>query len=93
MYHSYRDRNPMWWERARDYASDRKMEIFILSAIVTIVVGMLWGTVATQRQHEVERKAFMFECTKDHKEYECTAMWRAGEPKTVVVPINTTTVR
>lgn len=91
MYNSFREQSR--WERTRDYMSDRKAEIFIVTAILTIVIGMLYGTVAAHRQHEKERKAFMFECTKDHKEYECTAMWRAGEPKTVVVPINTTTVR
>lgn len=35
------------------------------------------------------RNAFMRECLQDHKQYECTAMWRAGErhERTTVVPV------
>jgi len=69
------------------------MEIMIVCAIIAIVVFLGYGVVLEAEHKEQERKAFMFDCTKDHKEYECTAMWRAGEPKTVVVPINTTTGR
>ncbi len=34
-----------------------------------------------------EREKFMRGCLADRKEYECTAMWRAGESHTTVMPI------
>lgn len=82
-----------WWKRTKNTLRWHGMEIVIVTAIVLIVVLFGWGAVYEAQEKEKARKAFMFECTKDHKEYECTAMWRAGEPKTVIVPINTTTVR
>jgi hypothetical protein len=36
------------------------------------------------------RHRFMSQCMEDHKEYECTALWRAGssEPPTIIyVPV------
>lgn len=32
-----------------------------------------------------EQSRFMDACLQDHKEYECTAMWRAGESHTVFI--------
>jgi hypothetical protein len=31
--------------------------------------------------------AFMAECRKDKKQYECTAMWRAGDSHVAPIPI------
>lgn len=31
--------------------------------------------------------AFMKECLTERKQYECTAMWRAGDSSTTVMPI------
>ena len=33
------------------------------------------------------RAAFMAECLTERKQYECTAMWRAGNSNTVIVPV------
>lgn len=30
---------------------------------------------------------FMAECQQDHKRYECEALWRQGEPQTIVAPM------
>lgn len=63
------------------------MEIVIVSISIALITAILYGTLLNARAHEAERKAFMFECTKEHKEYECTAMWRAGEKKTDYIVI------
>jgi hypothetical protein len=55
----------------------------IVAGIVAIVAGCWW--VATDYSERHQR--FMADCQKERKEYECTAMWRAGEPTTVVVPV------
>lgn len=81
------------WDRTRDILRWHGVEIAIVTAIIATIVVFGYGFVGAAREREKARKAFMAECVKDHKEYECTAMWRAGEPKTVVVPIHTTTVR
>jgi len=31
-------------------------------------------------------KHFMEACTKEHKDYECTVMWRAGRSNTTYIP-------
>lgn len=50
---------------------------------VACVIGM-----GAAINHDIkEQERFMVECLKDHKEYECTAMWRAGESKVMPVPI------
>lgn len=79
-----------FWDRTRNTLRWHGMEIAIVTAIIVIIVVLGYGLVVGAREKEKARKAFMAECVKDHKEYECTAMWRAGEPKTVVVPIHTT---
>lgn len=33
------------------------------------------------------KEVFMRQCLKDHKEYECTAMWRAGRSHFVPMPL------
>jgi hypothetical protein len=48
-------------------------------------LGGLLAFALTEDNAHAER--FMAECTRDHKNYECDAMWRAGEPKTVVAPV------
>jgi hypothetical protein len=55
--------------------------------IAIIVVGMLLiGTLIGAGKYEQEQKdKFMQECLQDKKEYECTALWRAGSRAQVVI--------
>jgi hypothetical protein len=55
--------------------------------IAIIVVGMLLiGTLIGAGKYEQEQKdKFMQECLQDKKEYECTALWRAGSHAQVVI--------
>lgn len=61
--------------------------IFFLGLGV-LAAGFMWAAF-TDDSHQ----RFMEQCLKDHKEYECTAMWRAGEkpaqpvPFPIVVPV------
>lgn len=58
----------------------------IFFGLIAACIGLLiWAGNSEANQKE----AFMTECLKDHKQYECTAMWRAGDNKssTVVVPM------
>lgn len=55
-----------------------------------IIGAVLLGLIFLVGHSENKAKdAFMTDCLKDHKQYECTAMWRAGDSKssTVVVPM------
>jgi hypothetical protein len=55
---------------------------------VILTVGLLAGLVVVAAKSEAEHKArFMAQCMQDHKEYECTALWRRGDPSVVAVPI------
>ena len=56
-------------------------------AIVALVGFSIWGTVIVAEAETERKNVFMTECKLDHKEYECTAMWRAGENHTTVVPM------
>ena len=59
----------------------------------TILVLMLVGAgvvayFGIQRDRE-EKARFMEQCLKDRKEYECTAMWRAGGSHAypIIIPV------
>lgn len=58
-------------------------EITLAGLIVAIVVIAGFGI----KQGIDAEAAFMAACQKDHKEYECTAMWRAGQSHVVPMPI------
>lgn len=44
-----------------------------LIIIVLAVIGAFWFDQSAKQEQE-----FMDACTKDHKQYECTALWRGG---------------
>ena len=80
-------------EEAIDWFFDNFMGIGCLIAFLglgVLVVGLIWA-IFTDDSHQ----KFMEQCLKDHKEYECTAMWRAGDkhvqpavvPMPIVVPV------
>lgn len=55
--------------------------------ILALFAGIVWLAIYVAQAESVQRKAFMLECIKDRKEYECVAMWHAGESHTQVVPV------
>lgn len=55
-----------------------------LSCLVAAGVFLMVGAVQSDSRAQA---AFMAQCLQDHKEYECVAMWRAGESHTQVVPM------
>lgn len=68
---------------SRDELESASVIIFII-----IVVGVLGlGIYATRQDNIARTDAFMSECQKDRKHYECVAMWRAGESRTTAVPV------
>lgn len=57
---------------------------WVFGAFCALIVGLLIvGAVNSVN----EKAAFMAECVQDHKQYECDAIWRSGEPDYIPVPI------
>lgn len=52
-----------------------------------IVAAIALSLVAAVRADNAALEEFMRQCQQDHKEYECIAMWRAGDSHTQVVPV------
>jgi len=65
-----------WWD---DYWPG-----VVMVSLLCLLVFALFMAVKTENEAKAR---FMGECRQDHKEYECTAMWRAGEKDVVPVPI------
>jgi len=62
-------------------------EGFLALAAASLLICALLFTWWIVRQDNHNWQNFYAQCTQDHKAYECTAMWRAGETNTVVVPV------
>lgn len=58
---------------------------YIEIVIAVVILGVLVGGGAALMHAGDAKKDFMAECQKDHKKYECTAMWRQGNQD--VVPV------
>lgn len=57
----------------------------LLLFVVVLMLGLIFGLGLSLKDR---RDAFMEQCQEDHKEYECTAMWRAGSrSSSTVVPM------
>lgn len=69
---------PRSWERYDLYG-------FIALFFLVMCLSLLGIWVV--RDGQSQEDAFMKECQQDHKPYECTAMWRAGESRTLVMPM------
>jgi len=56
--------------------------------IVWVIAGMLVVIFIASKQVAAEKAAFMRDCMRDHKEYECTIMWKNAQPdtQTIIVP-------
>jgi len=61
-----------------------RIETLIIGTIVAFVIVI----VIASRHAAAEREAFMRACMQDHKEYECTLMWKNAQPdtQTIIVP-------
>lgn len=57
--------------------------------ILAMVALTCWAGYEIVQQDTAAREEFMQECMKDHKKYECTAMWGNSHPQTTVVPVHT----
>lgn len=71
-----------------DWIFDRGIPVVLGLAILALLFGIVIvlpaGIANKAKQHET----FMQQCQQDHKEYECTAMWRAGDTSfPVVIPM------
>lgn len=64
---------------------------FIEKVIAGTIVGLLIVIFFASKQMAAERQRFMDDCMQDHKEYECTLMWKEAQPdtQTVVIPVYT----
>ncbi len=62
------------------------------TTIETIIIGLIVGCIGViwiaGKQMAAEKKKFMDDCMRDHKEYECTIMWKNAQPdtQTIIVP-------
>jgi hypothetical protein len=54
--------------------------LLLFSGIGLVLVGAV-------KSDSAARAEWMAECVKDHKEYECVAMWRAGDRRITPIPI------
>jgi len=66
-------------------------EKLVFAIIAAMVIAAVLGIHAVVKENENRRIAFMAECEKDRKHYECVAMWRAGGgfdslPVPVIIP-------
>lgn len=66
------------------YRQQDILEGLIVFALLAAFITAAWFVASASND---EREAFMVECRKERKEYECKAMWRAGNSGTVVVPM------
>lgn len=57
-------------------------------ALALVLIGVLVGfIIAVAKVDTANRLEFMAECEQHRPKYECTALWRAGEPGVVPVPV------
>ena len=70
----------------------RKAHIIVSCVVAGVLLffgAVIYYGVTGQREAHAR---FMRQCMEDHKEYECTALWRAGDrasPDLIVIPIIT----
>lgn len=60
-------------------SEESELYLVMTVAVAALVLGIIGNASARNR--------FMAECLKDRKEYECTAMWRAGDSHVIAVPV------
>lgn len=62
----------------------------IEKAIIVAIVVILGVVIASVPGQVREKEKFMDDCGRDHKQYECQAMWKQMHPDPIVVyaPMN-----
>ena len=77
----------MYAERNRQAQADRRFFRITGLVMAAMLLGFTWLMVHASNVASASHARFMGQCMQDHKEYECTAMWRAGDngQSTVVV--------
>src|SRR3954462_1642193 len=73
---------------------NRRMAIAACSIVFLVITGFTAAIWYGVKRENAAHDRFMAQCMQDHKEYECTAMWRAGDsgPPAVIpmfIPIPT----
>lgn len=63
------------------------VERVILFLLFAMCVCLVIAIPLAINEENANRDAFMAECEKDRKHYECEAMWRAGNSHSAVVPM------
>jgi len=79
----------MYGERIRQYRSGRRMLVSVAWVIGVLLLVFVWLMVHVYNVASAWHSRFMSQCMQDHKEHECTAMWRAGDsasPTLIVIP-------
>ena len=80
-------------ERERARRSGRNEAVFaacIVTGLLAFVIGLAALVYFALTSGREAHARFMRQCMKDHKEYECTALWRAEDrsaPDVLVLPI------
>ena len=76
-------------ERIRQAKSARRFHWIMGSVAAAALLGFIWLMIYVAKVASASHARFMDQCMQDHKEYECTAMWRAGDsgqPTVVFIP-------
>lgn len=63
---------------------DYDIMLWVCGALAALIVFVI---VMAIRSDNENFHRFMTQCQTDHKEYECYAMWRAGESHVTAVPV------
>lgn len=56
--------------------------ILVAVCVVVLFIGLL---IMAYKSDEEKKNAFMQECLRDHKAYECEAMWSGSRPDNVII--------
>lgn len=65
-----------------DWVMDHFGWVLLVGLMAIIGVGAVEAALENKREER-----FIAECQQDHKRYECEALWRQGEPRTIVAPM------
>lgn len=63
------------------------LPLLFIACIALFFCAICYLFIASVKEAERKKLAFMEECRQDHKQYECTALWRKGEDTSTVIPI------
>lgn len=67
----------------KDFFADNIGHILIGTFLLALILAII---LMIHEDHKTYH-AWLDECVKDHKEYECVAMYRAGERNIIAIPV------